>query len=310
MSRLRHENRSDEERMQGVVLKVRNLTTTFPSDGGPVEAVSHVSFDLHAGETLAVVGESGCGKSSLLLSILGLLPSDGKWSISGEAHFEGTELLSLDQRRRSRVLGRDIGMIFQDPRSTLNPVMRIGDQLCEAVTAHFGNLSRDEVRERMIDAMNLAQCPDPLRMCYQFPHQLSGGMRQRVTIAMAIVNQPTILFADEPTTALDVTTQAQVLATLAAVQSQTGLAMVFVTHDLALVAELVDRVIMMYAGRMAEVGSVSAVFSSPLHPYTRALLASIPRPDRDLGDFRPIRGKPPLLSELPSGCAFHPRCPK
>jgi oligopeptide/dipeptide ABC transporter ATP-binding protein len=267
-----------------------------------------VSFDLLASETLAVVGESGSGKTVTSLAIMGLLPATA--SISGEATFDGENLIGRSEKQLQSVRGDRIAMIFQDALAALNPVHRVGDQIAEAIAVHH-DLSRADLRSRAVELLDLVGIPEPADRAGDYPHQFSGGMRQRAMIAMAIANDPDVLIADEPTTALDVTIQAQVLDVLERIQERTDTAIILITHDLGVVAGIADRVLVMYAGREAELGSAEDVFYRPSHPYTRGLLASLPRLDRgpDHHRLHHIEGQPPSLIFVPSGCAFHPRCP-
>jgi glutathione transport system ATP-binding protein len=289
------------------VLRVQDLHVTFRSEAGPVRAVRGVSYDLARGRTLGIVGESGSGKSVAALAIMGLLPETA--SVRGSVRLNGRELVGLDDGALSAVRGRHIGMIFQDPLSALTPVLNIGQQLAEGLEIHQ-DLSRSEVRKRSIELLDLVGIPDPAARLKSYPHELSGGMRQRVMIAIAIANRPDVIIADEPTTALDVTIQAQVLDALRAAQRETGAAVVMITHDLGIVAGLADDVLVMYAGRPVEYGTADDIFYRPTMPYTMGLLAALPRPD--LGKARrlvPIEGNPPSLIALPPGCPFAPRCP-
>jgi oligopeptide/dipeptide ABC transporter ATP-binding protein len=289
------------------VLEVRDLHVTFSSEAGLVRAVRGVSYDLAPGRTLGIVGESGSGKSATALAIMGLLPATAR--VTGSVRVKGRELVGLDDDALSEIRGRDIGMVFQDPLSALTPVLNIAEQLAEGLDAH-ADLSRAAVRARSIELLELVGLPDPVARLKSYPHELSGGMRQRVMIAIAIANRPSVIIADESTTALDVTIPALVLDTLRAAQRETGAAVVMITHDLGVVAGLADDVLVMYAGRPVEYGSVADIFYRPTMPYTMGLLAAVPRPD--LGKSRrlaPIEGSPPSLVALPPGCPFAPRCP-
>lgn len=289
------------------VLSIQNLITEFRSPRGTVRAVDDVSYDVYPGETVGVVGESGSGKSVTALSVLGLVPTGGR-VVSGRALLEGQDLLKMGQRQLRGVRGRDIAMVFQDPMSSLNPVMTVGRQLSEALLVHDRNLKDVRAEERAVGLLSLVGVPDAPNRARQYPHEFSGGMRQRAMIAMAIANNPKVLIADEPTTALDVTIQAQVLDVLQKAKRETNAATVLITHDLGLVAELADRVVVMYAGRVVETGVADSIFNDPRHPYTLGLMGSLPRLDADLRRLVPISGNPPNLAELPPGCAFHPRC--
>jgi len=298
------------------LLDVRGLTVELPTASGWLRPVNEVSFTLRAGETLGLVGESGCGKTMLSLALMGLLPPGAR--ASGEAWFDiggdGRRNLPALVQDDLRVLrGRDLAMIFQEPMTALNPVMRIGAQIREAVKLHNPGLSRKEVRQRVHEALERAAVPEPAERARQYPHQLSGGLRQRAMIAMALAggangSGPRVLIADEPTTALDVTVQDQILALLARLRDELGLALLFITHDLGVVAQVADRVAVMYAGRIVEEGSAAAVLRSPQHPYAEGLLRAAPRLERRA--LEPIAGTVPRLEAMPPGCAFEPRCPK
>ncbi len=290
------------------VLSVRDLEVSFPTDAGTVKAVDGVSFDVDAGELLGIVGESGSGKSVTSLAILGLLPKTAV--VTGEVLFRGENVLAMDDEARRKLRGSKIAMVFQDALAALNPVFKVGNQISEAVAVHH-KVSRKERRERAVELLDLVGIPQPAKRAEQYPHEFSGGMRQRAMIAMAIANEPDLLIADEPTTALDVTIQAQVLEVLERAQDRTGSSILLITHDLGVVAGLADRVLVMYAGKQVEIGSVDDVFYTPRHPYTLGLLASLPRVDDDNGRHRrlpAIPGQPPSLIHVPTGCAFHPRC--
>jgi oligopeptide/dipeptide ABC transporter ATP-binding protein len=290
------------------VLSIRGLTTEFVTPAGVVEAVTDVSWDLYPGETLGVVGESGSGKTVTAMSILGLVPCPPGRIVAGEILFDGQDLLQLPEKPLRQLRGREIGMIFQDPMTSLNPVLTVGDQIAEALRLHDRGLSRQDARTRAIELLTMVGVPDPESRHDQYPHEHSGGMRQRAMIAMAIANSPKVLIADEPTTALDVTIQAQVLDVLRTAKEQTGAATILITHDLALIAEHADRVVVMYGGKVVEVADVFSIFSSCRHPYTLGLMSSLPRLDVDLEQLEPIPGSPPNLIDLPTGCSFHPRC--
>jgi peptide/nickel transport system ATP-binding protein len=290
------------------ILEVRDLKVDFDTDDGVVHAVDGVSYTVAAGQTLGIVGESGSGKSVSSLTVLGLTRSK-RATISGEVLFGGRNLLELDSKELQSVRGGEISMIFQDPLSSLHPFYKIGDQLSEAVRAHQ-HVSKAAALDRAVQLLELVGIPQPRRRVQGYPHEFSGGMRQRVMIAMALVNDPKLLIADEPTTALDVTVQAQILDLIERLQSELGTAVVFITHDLGVVAEVADEIAVMYSGRIVEHASTRKLFAQPQHPYTWGLLRSIPRlgDSRDL-DLIPIPGRPPSLIERPSGCHFHPRCP-
>jgi oligopeptide/dipeptide ABC transporter ATP-binding protein len=290
------------------VLSIRGLTTEFVTPAGVVKAVNDVSWDLHPGETLGVVGESGSGKSVTAMSILGLIERPPGRIVAGEILFDGQDLLQMPEKALRHLRGREIGMIFQDPMTSLNPVLTVGDQIAEALRLHDRKLSRDEARTRTIELLTMVGVPNPAGRYDQYPHEHSGGMRQRAMIAMAIANDPKVLIADEPTTALDVTIQAQVLDVLRTAQERTNAATILITHDLGLIAEHADRVVVMYGGKVVEVGDVFSIFAACRHPYTLGLLSSLPRLDVDLEQLEPIPGSPPNLIDLPTGCSFHPRC--
>jgi oligopeptide/dipeptide ABC transporter ATP-binding protein len=292
-----------------VLLSVRDLHTTFATDDGDVHAVDGVSFDIRRGEVFAIVGESGSGKSVTSMSILGLLPTDTA-TISGEGLlWKGEDLLEADAERMRAVRGGEIAMIFQDPLSALNPVYTVGKQIGEMVRIHEG-ANRKQAKARAVELLKLVGIPQADRRVDMHPHEFSGGMRQRVMIAMAIACNPDLLIADEPTTALDVTVQAQVLEVLIGIKDEIDSAIMLITHDLGVVAGLADRVMVMYAGKAVEIGTADELFYETRHPYTLGLLASLPRID-DSGQERllPIKGSPPSLLRKPSGCPFHPRCP-
>jgi oligopeptide transport system ATP-binding protein len=291
-----------------VLLSVRNMRTTFATEAGLVKAVDGISFDVRRGEVLAIVGESGSGKSVTSLSIMGLLESPPATITADSLSWKGEDLLAAGEKRMRQVRGGEIAMIFQDPLTALNPVHTVGRQVAEMARIHEG-LSKKEAWQRAVDMLRLVGIPQPERRADMHPHEFSGGMRQRAMIAMAITCNPDLLIADEPTTALDVTVQAQVLDVLMEIKDEIDSAIVLITHDLGVVAGLADRVLVMYAGREAEVGTAHEVFYDTRHPYTLGLLASLPRLD-DAGSeqLRPIRGAPPSLINPPSGCAFHPRC--
>jgi len=290
------------------LLDVRALRTTFTTANGPVTALHDVSLHIDRGETLALVGESGSGKSVTAYSIMGLLPRRTARIAGGQALFDGTDLLALDARAMQDIRGNRIAMIFQEPMSALNPVMRIGDQIAEAIRLHR-QVTRAQAAERAVGLLEQVRMPSPAARAGDYPHQLSGGMRQRAMIAIALACEPDLLIADEPTTALDVTTQAQILALLKRLQAETGMAMLLITHDLGVVAETADRAAVMYAGRIVEHGDVADLLSHPTHPYTAGLLASLAIEALPPGARLPeIPGTVPPLSAMPPGCAFAPRC--
>jgi peptide/nickel transport system ATP-binding protein len=289
------------------LLEVRDLRTSFRTDDGTVRAVDGVSFSVEKGQTLGIVGESGCGKSVTCLTIMGLNNRRNTES-SGEALFKGEDLLQMSPRRLRSLRGNDVAMIFQDPMTSLNPVHTIGKQLVEAVMLHRDVTKRD-AKARALELMKAVGIPRAERRIDDYPHQFSGGMRQRVMIAMALINEPDLLIADEPTTALDVTTQAQILDLMATLQEEFETAIIMITHDLGVVAEIADDVVVMYAGKVAEEGTVDEIFTRPHHPYTWGLLGSLPRIDADVERLVQIAGQPPSLLNPPRGCRFHPRCP-
>ena len=292
------------------LLEVDGLKTYFYTRDGVVRAVDGVSFTVYPGETLAVVGESGCGKSVTSLSILRLIASPPGRTIAGRLLFEGRDLLGLSEPEMRHVRGNEISMIFQEPMTSLNPVLTVGRQIAEALTLHRG-LSHDEALSRAVEMLRLVNMPEPERRVAQYPHQLSGGMRQRVMIAMALACEPKLLIADEPTTALDVTIQAQILDLMRELKAKTGAAIVLITHDLGVVAEMAQRVVVMYAGRKVEEAPVDALFARPRHPYTRGLMNSIPRLGAAGAGHRrlaEIPGTVPSLREDIAGCIFAPRC--
>ncbi len=295
------------------LLDVRNLRTVFMTRQGVLPAVDGVSFRIEAGETVALVGESGCGKSVTAASILRLLPDPPGRTVGGEVMFEGVDLLALGEREMRQVRGARIGMIFQEPMTSLNPLLTIGDQITEAILEHEP-VTKAAALKRAGDLIDLVRIPDASRVLREYPHRLSGGMRQRAVIAMALSCNPALLIADEPTTALDVTTQAQILELLDDLKQRLGMAILLITHDLGVVAQAAQRVVIMYAGRVVEEAGVTELFEGPLHPYTRGLLGSIPRPDREVDEHgRPpplpeIAGLVPSLAALPPGCRFAPRC--
>ncbi len=289
------------------VLEIRNLVTEFKTPNGVIRAVDGISLTVERGKTLGIVGESGCGKSMLSLSVMGLVPPPGK-NAGGEVIFEGQDLLKLSADEMRRLRGNRIAMIFQEPMTSLNPVHTIGYQLVEALQAHHKKPYK-EMREEAIEALRKVRIPAPERRFDEYPHQLSGGMRQRVMIAMALVCKPVLLIADEPTTALDVTIQAQILNLLRELQQETNMAIILITHDLGVVAQVADDVAVMYAGKVAERASVNAIFKDPQHPYTIGLMGSMPRMDEDVDRLVAISGVVPPPFRLPSGCRFNPRCP-
>jgi peptide/nickel transport system ATP-binding protein len=296
--------------MAAPLLEVTDLSVRFETDDGPVHAVDKLSFSLAPGEVLGIVGESGCGKSVTCMSLVRLLPETAV--IDGRAMFDGVDLLSLSPRRLRSVRGRQISFVFQEPMTSLNPVFRVGRQIGEVLTKHL-DLSRKEARDRTIELLQLVRIPSPERRIAEYPHQLSGGMRQRVMIAMALACNPKVLIADEPTTALDVTIQASVLDLMRDIRERLGTAIVLITHNLGVVADIADRVLVMYAGRKAEEASVADLYAEPQHPYTIGLLKAVPRPyegEEARRRLREIPGRVPSLRELPTMCAFADRCPR
>ena len=290
------------------VLSIKNLTVEFNTEDGVVHAVDGISYDVNPGETLGIVGESGSGKSVSMLSVLGLIPQPPGKIVEGEASFKGRDLMTMPKRELRRLRGGDIAMVFQDPMTSLNPVLKVGFQISEAIKAHNAGVGDKESRRRGIELLRTVGVPNPEQRFDQFPHEFSGGMRQRAMIAMAIANSPSVLIADEPTTALDVTIQAQIIEVLKTAQHETDAAIVLITHDLGLIAELADRVVVMYAGRVVESGDVHTIFANPRHPYTIGLMESLPTLTAEEDWLRPIPGQPPSLISRPPGCAFHPRC--
>ena len=289
------------------LLQVSGLTTRFVMQDGIVHAVNDVSFEIRPGECVGVVGESGSGKSVTMLSLLKLIPMPPGEIVGGSALFEGEDLLGMDQESIRHIRGSRIGFVFQDPMTSLNPVLPIGMQIIESLTVR--NQGDPASRKaRAIELLDLVGIPSPAQRIDAYPHELSGGMRQRVMIATALASEPALIIADEPTTALDVTIQAQIIALIGELRRRVGASIVWITHDLGVVAGLADRIIVMYAGQIVEQGPVADIFSRPQHPYTQALLASVPRPDRKLDKLVSIRGRPPILEQGPVSCAFEPRC--
>jgi oligopeptide/dipeptide ABC transporter ATP-binding protein len=290
------------------VLSIIDLVVEFKTDDGIVHAVDGITYDVFPGETLGIVGESGSGKSVSTLTVLGLIPMPPGRIASGQALFKGKDLLTLSKKELQQFRGDEVAMVFQDPMTSLNPVLTIGFQLSEAIKTHYPQESSDAVKARVVELLTLVGVPNPEARFDQYPHEFSGGMRQRAMIAMSIANSPALLIADEPTTALDVTIQAQVLDVIETIQHKTDAATILITHDLGIVAELCDRVIVMYAGRIVEMGDVHTIFAHPRHPYTIGLMNSLPKLTEDEEWLQPIPGQPPSLINRPSGCAFHPRC--
>ena len=290
------------------LLEVRSLTTEFVTRGGVVRAVDGVSWDVAEGETVALVGESGCGKSVSALSVMRLVAAPAGRIVSGQVFFKGRDLLALSEEEMRRVRGREIAMVFQEPMTSLNPVLTIGRQLTEGLEIHLG-MTRGEARQRAVEVLATVGIPDAARRLSQYPHQFSGGMRQRIMIAAALACNPALILADEPTTALDVTIQAQILELMRDLSRRFGVAMLIITHNLGVVARYADRVNVMYAGRIVERGSARDLYRRPRHPYTLGLLRSVPRLDEPRrARLQPIEGQPPDLTRLGPGCAFAPRC--
>ncbi|MGN1402247.1 MAG: ABC transporter ATP-binding protein [Bacillus sp. (in: firmicutes)] len=290
------------------ILKVENLHVSFRTFGGKVHAVRGVTFDLYKGETLAIVGESGSGKSVTSQSIVRLIPPESGSIDEGYIWFKNKELTKLKEKQMRKIRGSDISVIFQDPMTALNPTMKIGEQMTEGIREHKG-LSRQAAKKEALEMMELVGIPVPEMRYGQYPHEFSGGMRQRIVIAMALVSEPDILIADEPTTALDVTIQAQILELFKDIQQKTGVSIILITHDLGVVASVADRVAVMYGGKIVETGDRRELFYNPQHPYTKGLLQSVPRLDMENMELSPIPGTPPDLFSPPAGCPFAARCP-
>lgn len=293
--------------MGNTILEIKGLRTHFFTDDGVVPAVDGVDFKIKRGETLGIVGESGCGKSVTCLSVLRLIPQPPGRIVGGEIIFRDENLLDKSEEEMRRIRGNAISMIFQEPMTSLNPVFTVGNQLMEVIRLHQG-LSRKAAQEKAVEMLKLVGIPLPEQRINAFPHQLSGGMRQRVMIAMAISCNPELLFADEPTTALDVTIQAQILALMKELQQKLGTAIMLITHDLGVVAEMADNILVMYAGQVVEGADAKTLFKNPLHPYTVGLLESIPRMDVEQEELYVIKGMIPNPAEMPAACRFHPRC--
>ncbi len=293
--------------MREVVLEVRDLSVVFPTHEGNVQAVSDLTYTLHRGETLGIVGESGSGKTVSSLAVMGLL-NRSRAQISGDAVFGGRDVLTLPEDEMRDLRGKDIAMIFQDPFACLHPMHRVGDQIAEAVLAH-SKVSKGEAGKQAVALLRAVGIPQPDERARDFPHQFSGGMRQRAMIAMALVHRPAVLIADEPTTALDVTVQAQILELIERIKQEFDMGVILITHDLGVIAETADTVLVMYAGREMEYGPAREIFTAPQHPYTWGLLRSMPTIDVRLRELVAIEGTPPSLVSLPGGCPFHPRCP-
>ncbi len=291
------------------ILEVKNLSTAFKLQSGWYRATTDISFVLKPNETLAVVGESGCGKSVTAFSLMGLLPEHGSRIDSGSALFKGEDLLTMPKEKLRKIRGSAMTMIFQEPMTSLNPVLTVGSQIAEAVFYHM-NVGKAAARKRALELMDMVKIPDPGNRYNDYPHHLSGGMCQRIMIAMSLACEPDLVFADEPTTALDVTIQAQMIYLLHELKEKQQMSMVFITHDLGVVAHVADRVAVMYAGNIVETAPVADLFADPRHPYTKALLKSIPRLDKDNKDILPIQGMVPSIDNMPEGCRFYSRCEK
>ncbi len=287
------------------LLEVRNLSVEFTTFSGVVKAVDNINFDIDKGETVAIVGESGSGKSQTVLAMLSLLAENG--SASGSIKFDGQELLGLETKKLNKIRGNQISMVFQDPMTSLNPFIRISEQMIEVLTLHRG-MSKSQAKAEAIRMLDAVHLPDAAQVINRYPHELSGGMRQRVMIAIALSCRPQILIADEPTTALDVTVQAQMLELFQGLTKDFGTSLILITHDLGVVAGIADRMMVMYAGRIVEKGTIDDIFYSPKHPYSLGLLHSTPHVEDPKQRLEPISGAPPSLENLPKGCAFHPRC--
>jgi oligopeptide/dipeptide ABC transporter ATP-binding protein len=289
------------------LIRVKDLKTYFFTHEGTVKAVDGINLKINKGETLGLVGESGCGKSVTALSIIRLIPSPPGKIVGGEIHFEGKNLLELDEKEMRKIRGRKISMIFQEPMTSLDPMFTIGDEIAEVIRLHQ-ELKKDEARKKAIESLKTVGMPDPEKRINEYPHELSGGMRQRAMIAMALSCNPTLLIADEPTTALDVTIQAQILRLIDELRKKFSTSVLLITHDLGVIAETCDNVAVMYAGHIVEYTDVNTLFRSPLHPYTKGLMKSIPRLDIDTKRLEAIKGLVPNLLDIAPGCPFHPRC--
>ncbi|WP_409291906.1 ABC transporter ATP-binding protein [Peribacillus sp. SCS-37] len=293
--------------MNEAVLQVKDLHVSFTTFGGEVKAVRGVTFDLHRGETLAIVGESGCGKSVTSQSIMRLIPMPPGRIAEGSILYKGRDLTKVSEPEMRKLRGSDISMIFQDPMTALNPTLTVGEQITEGIRQHR-KITGSEARLAAVEMLNLVGIPSPEARLKQYPHQFSGGMRQRIVIAMALVCEPEVLIADEPTTALDVTIQAQILELFKEIQRKTAVSIILITHDLGVVAQVADRIAVMYAGKIVETGSRRDIFYNPQHPYTKGLLNSVPRLDAEGAELIPINGSPPDLFAPPAGCPFAARC--
>jgi peptide/nickel transport system ATP-binding protein/oligopeptide transport system ATP-binding protein len=295
------DNKSD------IILEVKNLDVRFFVEEGTLPAVDGLSFSMKKGEALGIVGESGCGKSMAALSIMGLIRKPGKIT-KGEILFQGKDLTKLSDKEIRKVRGKNIAMIFQEPMTSLNPVVTVGVQIMEAIQAHEDKISKKQAREKAIEMLKLVNIPLPEKRIDEYPHQLSGGMRQRVMIAMALSCSPELLICDEPTTALDVTIQAQILKLISGLKQKFNSSVIMITHDMGVISKMVDKVMVMYAGQAVEYTNKKDLFEKPLHPYTIGLIHSIPQLDQQQQELEVIEGSVPMLSELPEGCLFHPRC--
>ncbi len=291
------------------LLEVQDLTVHFNSEEGTVEAVDGVSFTVEEGDSFALVGESGAGKSVTALSIMGLVQTPPGEIVSGEVRFRGTDLLSIPREELNTIRGDGIGMVFQDPETSLNPVHKVGRQIAESIRIHNDHVDEDAAWDRAVEMLDRVGIPNPTERAEEFPHQFSGGMQQRVIIAMALANDPDLLIADEPTTALDVTTEATILELIEDLQDEFGMSMILITHDLSVVSEMCDRVGIMYAGSIVELGDIRSVYTDPMHPYTHGLLSTVLDPTRAVERVTPLEGMMPSAADKPSGCPYHPRCP-
>lgn len=300
--------KKDQSNSAELLVRVNNLSVEFRSLTGNVQAVDGIDFSLHQSETIAILGESGSGKSTIALALMGLLPKPNGHINGGSIMFQGKDLVRIKESERRKLRGEQMSMIFQDPSSALNPVYSVGFQISEVLRVHR-NMSRKQRKKTVIELMELVSIPDAKNRINDYPHQFSGGMQQRVIIAMALALKPKVLIADEPTTALDVTVQAQIMNLLKDLQRTEKMGLVFISHDLGVVANYADRVAVMYAGQIVETGHVEDVFSNPAHPYTVGLMESLPTLNTDVSRLIPIKGSPPNLLALPKGCSFHPRCP-
>ncbi|MQA03910.1 MAG: ATP-binding cassette domain-containing protein [Streptosporangiales bacterium] len=290
------------------VLSIQDLSVTFRTSSGYLRAVDEVSYDVYPGETLGVVGESGSGKSVTVMSLLRLVPESKRMTRTGAAYFRGRDLLKLSKRELRAVRGNEIALVPQDPMTCLDPLFKVGDQIGESIWSHNPGIRGKALRDRAVELLELVDIPQPERRYTQYPHEYSGGMRQRAMIAMGMANDPSLLIADEPTTALDVTIQAQILEVLKEAQRETNAGVILITHDLGLIAEMADRVVVMYAGHVVETGDVQTIFERPRHPYTLGLMNSLPQAAGNERWLKPIPGSPPNMANVPSGCPFHPRC--